>query len=82
MEVTRKLLASSCWLRPRSSQWLHQHRAAIDGFEKVARGRDVLCHTIARRVTLRGDLKEAVVLVDLETLDTSVSLAVECVGQA
>ena len=82
MEVTRKLLASGCWLRPRSSQWLHQHRAAIDGFEEVARGSDVLGHAIARRVALRGDLKETVVLVDLETLDASGALAVKCVGQA
>src|SRR5580704_17293572 len=82
MEVTRKLLASGCWLRPRSSQWFHHHRAAIDRFEEVARCGDVLGHTIARRIALRADLKETVVLADLETLDTSFPLAVKCVRQA
>jgi hypothetical protein len=82
MEVTRKLLASSCWLRPRSSQWLHQHRAAIDGFEEVASSGDVLGHAIARRVALSGDLKKTVVFVDLETLDPSIPLAVKCVSQS
>jgi hypothetical protein len=82
MEVTRKLLASGCWLRTRSSQWFHHHRAATDGFEEVASSGDVLGHAIARRVALSGDLKKTVVFVDLETLDASGALAVECVGQA
>jgi hypothetical protein len=82
MEVTRELLASGGWPRPRSSQWFHHHRAAIDRFEEVARGGDVLGHAIARRVALRGDLKETIVLVDLETLDASGALAVKCIGQA